>query len=103
MHHTSKADLLECLEAIVSNTESSPKVDVKVIDVAALVHMLDPNKSVTPVKTFKEYSLFVFVPYIIHKLKEIARIDVVWDIYKEDSLKIQTRHDREGVLIYVLI
>ena len=64
--------------------------------------LLDPNKSVTLVKTFKEYSLFVFV-YIIHKLKEIARIDVVWDIYKEDSLKIQTRHDREGVLIYVLI
>ena len=94
MHHTSKSDLLECLESLVPQPESIPKVDVKIIDGAALVHMLDPHKSSQPIRTFKDYSQLVFLPYIQRMLQEVFRVDIVWDIYKEDSLKTQTRQDR---------
>ena len=60
MHHTSKSDLLECLEPLVPQPESIPKVDVRIIDGAALVHMLDPHKSSQPIRTFKDYSQLVF-------------------------------------------
>ena len=94
MHHTSKSDLLECLEPLVPHPESIPKVDVKIIDGAALVHMLDPHKSSIPIRTFRDYSQLVFLPYIKHILRDVVRVDVVWDIYKENSLKTQTRQDR---------
>ena len=94
MHHTSKSDLLECLEPLVPHPESIPKVDVKIIDGAALVHMLDPHKSSIPIRTFMDYSQLAFLPYIKHILQDVVHVDVVWDIYKEHSLKTQTRQDR---------
>ena len=47
MHQTSKSDLMECLESMVPKSESVPYVDVKIVDGAALVHILDPNKSLS--------------------------------------------------------
>ena len=38
MQHTRESELLECLEPLISHPESAPKVDVKIIDGAALVH-----------------------------------------------------------------
>ena len=55
MHHTSKSDWLECLEPFVSHPEYIPKVDIRIIDGAALVHMLDPHKSNIPIMTFRDY------------------------------------------------
>ena len=94
IHHTSKSDLLECLEPLAPQPESIPKVDVRIIDGAALVHMLDPHKSSIPIRTFRDYSQLVFLPYIKHMLQDVVRVDVVWDIYKKNSLKTQTRQDR---------
>ena len=45
MHQTSKADLMECWESVVPKSESVPDVDVNIVDGAALLHILDPNKS----------------------------------------------------------
>ena len=53
MHQTSKSDL-ECLESVV------PDVDVKIVDCAALVRILDPKKSQVSVKTFHDYAQLVF-------------------------------------------
>ena len=47
MHQTSKSDLMECLEAVVPKSEFAPDVDVKIVDGAALVHILDPKKSLS--------------------------------------------------------
>ena len=63
MHHTCKSDLLECLETLVPETVLVPKVDVRIIDGAAIVHMLDPHKASQPIRTFKDYSRLVFLPY----------------------------------------
>ena len=38
MHHTRKPDLLECLESLVTQPGCIPKVDVRIIDGAALEH-----------------------------------------------------------------
>ena len=93
MHHASKPDLLECLESLVLQPESIPKVDVRIIDGAAFVHMLDPHKSTIPFRTFRGYSQLAFLPYIKHLPQDVVRVDIVWDIYKEKSLKTQTRQD----------
>ena len=59
-----------------------------------LVHTLDPKKSKVPVKAFKDYSQLGFLPYLECMLQDVGRLDVVWDVYKEDSLKAQTRQNR---------
>ena len=94
MHQTTKSDLTRCLEPLVSQTEGVPSVDVTILDGAALVHILDPSKSQVTVKPFQDYSQLVFLPYIQHMLQGVVRVDVVWDVYKEDSLKAQTRQNR---------
>ena len=50
---------MECLESVV------PDVDVKIVDCAALVRLLDPKKSQVSVKTFHDYAQLVFLPYTI--------------------------------------
>ena len=94
MHHTSKSDLLECLKSLVPPPETIPTVDVKIVDGSALVHMLDPHKSSIPIMTFHGYYQLVFLPYINRVLQDVFRADIVWDIYKEDTLKTQIRKDR---------
>ena len=78
------------MEPFVSHPESIPKVDIRIIDGAALVHMIDPHKSSIPIRTFRDYSQLILLPHI---LQYVVCINVVWDIYK-NSLKTQTRQDR---------
>ena len=59
MNQTSKSDLMECLESLLPQSEYIPKLDVKIVDSAAFVHMLDPKKSQVSVKTFQDYSQLV--------------------------------------------
>ena len=84
---------MECLEPFVSHPESITKVDIRIIDGAALVHMLDPHKSSIPIMTFRDYSQLIFLPYINHMLQYFVCVNAVWDIYK-NNLKTQTRQDR---------
>ena len=42
----------------------------------------------------KDYAECVFVPYLKRQLVHVARVDVVWDAYKVDSLKAHTREHR---------
>ena len=58
------------------------------------LHTHDPKKSKVPVKTFQDYSQLVFLAYLERMLQDVGRLDVVWDVYKEDSLKAQTRQNR---------
>lgn len=45
-------------------------------------------------KTLNDYSQHMFLPYLEHMLRDVLRIDVVWDVYRKDSLKAQTRQSR---------
>ena len=72
------------LEILKALPEDVPDVDVKIVDCAALVHILDPKKSQVTVKTFQDYSQ---LPYMGRMLQDVVRIDVVWDVFREDSLK----------------
>lgn len=87
-----KADLLTCLEDLSSSTTSteSPSVDAVLLDGAAIVNMLKPGHATT----FSEYAEQVFQPYVKGYLQKAKRVDIVWDVYLEDSLKATARHRR---------
>ena len=87
-----KSELLHCLEELVPVEESlpSPRIEVLILDGAAIVNMLKPVNS----KTFQDYANNVFVPYINSQLQHVSRLDLVWDVYKPESLKADTRSKR---------
>ena len=68
----------------------TPEVQVKLIDGAAIVNMLKP----IPNSTFEEYMTGVFTTYINNQLKDVVRLDLIWDRYLYDSLKGTTREKR---------
>ena len=85
---TKKSDLL----SILAEEETNPPncFDVKVLDGAAVVHLL----STTDVVTFDEYADRVFIPHIIKQLQNSRRVDVVWDTYFPSSIKESAREKR---------
>ena len=42
-------------------------------------------------KTFRDYTDYVFMPYIVLQLNNVHRLDVVWDVYIAENLKTSTR------------
>ena len=91
MRKGQKADLVQYLEALQSNRpEEAPNVESIVIDGAVAVQMLNRRTA----RTFQEYSDTVFMPYKTKQLERTKRVDIVWDIYKDDSLKAGTREKR---------
>ena len=68
----------------------TPTVDAKILDGAVVVQMLPPKLA----NTFQEYADNIFLPYIVHQLETVKRLDVVWDVYVTDSLKAATRQKR---------
>ena len=44
--------------------------------------------------TFAEYAQVIFLPYVLKQLNSAKRVDIVWDVYREDSLKKAARENR---------
>ena len=85
------SELLHCLESLVLvENMSAPATDVMILDVAAIVNMLRPGNA----KTIKDFADNIFLPYIQSKLQNVSRLDVIWDVYRPDSLKAETRSKR---------
>ncbi len=84
-----KSDLLNIL---TKETQIVPpdSIDARLLDGAAVVHLLPTNNSVT----FDEYADTVFVPHIIKQLQNSKRVDIVWDKYIPSSIKESTREKR---------
>ena len=82
-----KADLIKCLPNSSSQCTTQPTIDAAVLDGAVIVQMLKPGTA----QTFEDYFNNVFAPYIARQLETVQRVDVVWDVYHEDSLKRCTR------------
>ena len=79
-----EADLVKCLTQNLPTTESgNPSIDAVIFDGAVIVQMLSPGTA----QTFEEYFNDVFSPFILMQVEKVKRVDVVWDVYREDSLK----------------
>ena len=92
----SKSDLLGCLESTLTEIneavgdDSTFKTDCMILDGAAFVNMLKPDGAIT----FKDYANRRVASYIRNKLQSCERIDIVWDAYIDNSLKLSTRKKR---------
>ena len=53
-----------------------------------MVHFLKPD---TSMKTFHDYAEKKVIPFIEKHLATAKRVDVIWDRYISDSLKVTTR------------
>ena len=94
----SKSDLLQCLEKCAESKANAPTTDVTILDCAMVVNMLRPITA----KIFDDYALKVFLPYVERQLEHANRVDIVWDQYREDSLKSQARTKRgRGISIFI--
>ena len=65
-------------------------MEVIILDGSVIVNMLRPGSA----KTFSDYASQVFLPYVASQLQQASRIDIVWDEYRPDSLKAETRVKR---------
>ena len=85
------ASELVCLSSLSDNVADMCKlnVDAYVLDGAVIVQMVQPGCS----KTFDEYREKIFLPYIQAILKNVNRLDIVFDVYIEHSLKSATREN----------
>ena len=90
LHAGQKADLIKCVEPI--NNAKPPVLDVIILNGAVVVQMLSTGTT----RTFEEYAQVVFLPYVLKQLDSVKRVDVVWDAYKENSLKKATREKRRS-------
>ena len=63
---------------------------VLVCDGPVIVQMLKPDTA----KTFMQYYQEVFLPYVQQQMCFVQRMDIVWDDYTSNSLKICTRERR---------
>ena len=81
-----KADLTGCLRELVTEADGR-KVEAEciILDGAAVVNMLKPNGA----STFREYATKEFLNFIKNQ-----RLDIVWDVYIENSLKLSARTKR---------
>ena len=76
-----KADLEKCLPT--TPDVQQPTLDAIIIDGAVIVQMLPTGTACM----FAEYSQTIFAVYLLKQLESARRVDLVWDVYIEDSLK----------------
>ncbi|CAB4019733.1 Hypothetical predicted protein, partial [Paramuricea clavata] len=85
-----KADLIKCLPNTTPQSPTQPEADIVILDGAVIVQMLQPRTA----RTFIEYATTVFAPYVLKHLEMARRVDLVWDVYQDDSLKKSLREKR---------
>ena len=85
-----KSQLVKCLDQISNNQVQVPKAGV--LEGSVLVNMLKLKNK----QTFEEYCIDTVKPAIQKYVTEYnaQRMDIVFDTYKKDSLKNQTRLKR---------
>ena len=86
-----KEDIIKCLPNSFSQCTTQPTIDAAILDGALIVQMLKPGTA----QTFEDNLNYVFAPYIARQLETVQRVDVVWDVYHEDSEEVHK--GEEGV------
>ena len=90
LHTTQKSQLTDILQKQTSMPETEPHTDTIIIDGSALVNSTPPKVS----KTFNEYVQEDTISKLASYASKYDRIDIVFDVYKKDSLKSETRSKR---------
>ena len=92
MRSGDKSQLVKCLDQLSNNKVQVPKVLAGVLEGSVLVNMLKLKKN----RTFEAYCIDTVKPAIQKYVTEYnaQRMDIVFDTYKKDSLKSQTRLKR---------
>ena len=85
-----KSDLLHCLQKLCPAQNDAPDVDLLILDGVTIVNMMKP----TACQTFQDYTSNIFIKYLENQLRKVRRIDIVWDLFKSNSLKCTTRSKR---------
>ena len=85
-----KSQLMDVFEANIDTPVRDPDSDALIIDGAAMVNSKPPRES----KTFDDYAQDIILPYIDSCLSKYHRVDIVFDVYIQDSLKASTRVKR---------
>ena len=78
-----KSDILTFLVNMSPSQTKTPDATCIVLDGAAIILMMKPAAT----NTFDVYAQQVFIPYMSSQLRIVSRVDLVWDTYKDDSLK----------------
>ena len=86
-----RSDLHAWLEDFGQPKSEVPATSCIVIDGAVIIQFL----KLATAKSFNEYAQQVFVLYILSKLHQAMRLDLVWDRYITDSLKGKARAKQE--------
>ena len=90
MHHGAKSDILECIYPCRETEWTKPLTTAVIIDCAMGVHMLRPKDATT----FLEYFDNIFSDYVLGWFNSHTRVDVVFDVYSELSIKSGLREVR---------
>jgi hypothetical protein len=90
LYSGTKSDLLDSLPVNNKHDIADLACSCCIMDGAVIVQMLRPESA----RTFADYRNKVFMPYILAILRKVRRIDVVFDVYRSDSLKLSTREKR---------
>lgn len=90
LHTCTKSDLVDVLQAKVKLPETKPESDVLIVDGASLVYTVTPK---TP-KTFEEYARKDILPKVEHYSSNHKRTDIIFDVYRQSSLKSEARSKR---------
>ena len=68
--------------------QEAKRVSVIVLDLAAVIHFVKPKREII----VGEFTTLHLLSFIQSKITEhTTRVDAVWDIFKDESLKSQTR------------
>lgn len=89
MFHGTKSEILQCLmpETVM---DCIPVTSCAVLDGPVIVQMLRPGNCAT----IGDYCGNVFLPYVLKWFEHNQRVDIVWDVYSNTSLKASTRQQR---------
>ena len=90
-----KADLLPCLidDTTLPDLENPPPVDGVALDGCVMLRLVKPDNRTL---TFEKYSE-KFVSTIDKTLNNVSRVDVVWDVRKDESVKLARTTRGSGI------
>ena len=83
----SKSTLLHCINVDSEAFADEMSTDCIILDGAAITNIIKPIGAAT----FQEYATQNFIPHIRKQLLRSKRVDIVWDVYVENSLKFSAR------------
>jgi len=91
MHQGTKSQLLPLLQQHASDIhDEEPTADVIIMDGAGLVNALRPTKG----STFETYAKVEVLSKLQKCIQKYKQAHIVFDVYKIDSMKTQTREKR---------